>query len=391
MTSDRRPDRRRFLQYSATTGAFLAASSLPSFARARQQPATKPGPSVAKADKPLKILVLGGTGFLGPAIVTHAMARGHALTLFNRNRRNTHLFPDVERIKGDRDPAKDEGLKGLEGGKWDVVFDDCGYYPRHVKASAELLAPNVGHYVYVSSISCYAKTDAEGMDEDAELAKLVDPTVETMGASFENYGGLKVLCEQAAEAAAPGKTCVIRPGYIVGPTDPTDRFTYWPARFDKGGDVLVPGAPTDPLQVIDVRDLAEWMVHVAETKVVGRFNACGPEKKLEWGRVIDACVAAAASPTKARWASLDVLAKHPEAQFHIWAPYAGETKGFHTVSNARAVKAGLKFRTIETIVRDTLEWYRAEPEDRRAKLWTAAEQQLGYTPEKEKELLATLA
>src|SRR6185436_15513984 len=169
---------------------------------------------------------------------------------------------------GDRDPKKGEGLKALEGRKWDAVLDTSGYYPRHVKASAELLAPNIGHYVYVSSISCYAKTDVEGMDEDGALAKLDDPTVETMGKDYANYGGLKALCEQAAEAAMPGRTCVVRPGYIVGPTDPTDRFTYWPARFDKGGDVLVPGAPSDPIQVIDVRDLAEWMVLVGEQGTV---------------------------------------------------------------------------------------------------------------------------
>jgi 2'-hydroxyisoflavone reductase len=376
--------RRRFLQYSASAGALLAASS---FARPGARQAATSAPR--KAAKPLKILILGGTGFLGPAIVNYAESRGHALTLFNRNRRNTDMFPHVERIKGDRDPDKDEGIKGLAGREWDVVFDDCGYYPRHVKASAELLAPKVGHYVYVSSISCYAKNDVEGMDEDAELAVLADPSVETMGDGYQNYGGLKALCEQAAEAAAPGKTCVIRPGYIVGPTDYSDRFTYWPARFDQGGDVIVPGAPTDPLQVIDVRDLSEWMVHVAENRVTGRFNACGPEKRLEWGKVIDACVASASKPAKPRWASLEVLEKFPEASFHIWAPYAGESKGFHTVSNARAVKAGLKFRPIEGIVKDTLEWFRGLPAERQAKLFEQASRML--PPEKEKEILAALA
>ena len=348
--------------------------------------------SVARARRPLapeeklKILILGGTGFLGPAIVNAAEPRGHVITLFNRGKTNTALFPHLEKLQGDRDPSKGEGIKSLANRQWDVVFDDCGYYPRHVKASAELLAPNVKHYVYVSSISCYAKNDVEGMDEDAECAKLADPTVETMGEGYANYGGLKALCEQAAEAAMPGRTCVIRPGYIVGPTDPTDRFTYWPVRFDKGGDVLVPGAPTDPVQVIDVRDLAEWMVKVAEARALGRFNACGPESKLEWGKVIDACVKSASNQATPRWASLAVLEQFPDAQFHIWSPYAGETVGFHMVSNARAVEAGLKFRSIDTIVADTLKWFREQTPERQARLFQRA-----LPAEKEAEVIKALA
>ena len=363
--------RREFLQYSSALGA-LAASSALACKSADERPS-----------KQLSILILGGTGFLGPALVAAAEPRGHKLTLFNRGKTNPGLFPHLEKLQGDRDPSKGDGLKALAERKFDVVFDDCGYYPRHVKASAELMAPNVAHYVYISSISCYAKNDVEGMDETAECAKLADPTVETMGEGYANYGGLKALCEQAAEAAMPGRTCVVRPGYIVGPGDPTDRFTYWPARADKGGEFLVPGAPSDPVQVIDVRDLAEWLVLSAERKTVGRFNACGPEKRLGWGKVIDACVKCASVKPTPRWASLEVLAKFPEAQFHIWAPYAGDSKGFHTVSNARAVAAGLRFRPIDAITADTLAWFKSLPAERQAKLFQRAEPMLSAAKEAE--------
>lgn len=366
-------DRRAFLHVSLAAGAWLATRPV---AQAED----------AAAVKKLKVLILGGTGFIGPALVEIARAHGHTVTLFNRGKTNKDLFPDLEKIVGDRDPRKGDGLKGLEGRTWDVVFDDCGYYPRHVTASAELFARNgVGHYVYVSSISCYAKNDVEGADETSELARLSDPTVETMGAGYENYGGLKVLCEEAAERAMPKKTTIIRPGYIVGPGDPTDRFTYWPARFDRGGKVLVPGAATDPLQVIDVRDLAAFMLRCAEKNTLGVFNACGPEKRLPWGDVIEACKkASSAKDVVVKWLPLERLAEFPGVEFPIWAPYAGETKGFHTVSNARAVGAGLAFHTIDATVVDTLAWWRALPAERQKRL----DRQLD--PKKEAEILEKL-
>lgn len=351
-------NRREFLRYSAAAGALLGLNGCASHAQDKS--------AAGAAPRKLNMLVLGGTGLIGPALVEYAQSRGHTVTLFNRGKTNTHLFPDVEKLRGDRNPDKNEGIKALEGRKFDVVFDDTGYYPRHVKASAELMAPNIGHYVFISSISCYARNDVEGMDESAELATMEDPTLETMGKQYEYYGPLKALCEQAAEAAMPGKTCVIRPGYIVGPGDTSNRFAYWPMRADKGGDFVVPGAPTDPIQVIDVRDLSEWMVHVAERKLVGRFNACGPDKKLEWGKVIDACVKSASKPCKPHWASLEKLEALPRVGFQIWIPYAGETKGFHMVSNAAAVKNGLRFRDIETIVKDTLAWCKSLPAEQQA-------------------------
>ena len=348
-------DRRDFLRLSLAAGAALAAPRL-SFALQ------------GEPKKKLKLLVFGGTGFIGPKLVDYALSRGHEVTLFNRGRSNTHLFPDLPKVLGDRDPDKGEGLKGLAEGEWDVVLDDNGYYPRHVKAAAELLKGRVKHYIYVSSVSAYAAFDQGGLDEDSALAELEDPTVETMGEGFQYYGGLKVLCERAAQAAFPDGCTVVRPGYIVGPGDPTDRFTYWPVRIDRGGEALVPGAKDDPVQVIDVRDLAEWMVHLAEARTTGVFNACGPAERLAWGKVIDACVAAAAEPANVHWVSAEELQGEGSPPLPIWAPPSGEEGGVHTVSNARARAAGLSFRPIALTVSDTLGWFKSLPAERQAGL-----------------------
>ena len=340
------------------------------------------GSAFAKAAEPKRILVLGGTGFLGPAIVEAAKARGHTLTLFNRGKTRPGLFPDVEKRQGDRDPLKGEGLKSLETGEWDAVIDDSGYYPRMVEASARLLAPRVKQYIYISSISCYKEPSPIGGDENTPLAVLADPKVETMGKNFENYGGLKAACEQATERALPGRTTIVRPGYIVGPDDPTGRFTYWPVRFDKGGEIVVPGAPTDPFQLIDVRDLAEWLVLAVEQRTTGAFNAVGPAQPMQWGRCIAACQKATKTQSSLTWIPGEFIAKQQDIDFPIWSPYVGETKGFHTWKNERAVKAGMRFRPIEQTVVDTLAWYRAQ-----LKLEQGARIKLAFTEEQEAEVL----
>ncbi|MBL8860587.1 MAG: NAD-dependent epimerase/dehydratase family protein [Planctomycetes bacterium] len=368
-----RTDRREFLTASLAAGAILATR-----AHATQAP--------AQSAKPLDVLVFGGTGLIGPPLVELLVARGHKVVLFNRGKTKTDLFPDLERIVGDRDPSKDRGVAGLEGRKFDLVFDDTGYYPRHVRTSSEILAKaGSGHIVFVSSISAYAKNDVVGADETAELARLADPTVETMGAQYENYGGLKVLCEEAAAQAFEGRATIVRPGYIVGPGDSTDRFTYWPLRFRRGGQVLVPGAPTDPIQVIDVRDLADLMVKVGEARARLALNACGPKGKLEWGQVIEECQKAAGGrDVSVRWASLAELQKLGPLPFPIWAPFDGESKGFHTWSNQRAIAAGATFRPIAATIRDTLAWFDTLPEERRGKL------RAGLTAELEAQALAKL-
>jgi 2'-hydroxyisoflavone reductase len=234
-----------------------------------------------------RILILGGTGFLGPATVQAALARGHDLTLFNRGRTRPGLFPKVEALLGDRDPKKGEGLNALRNRKWDAVIDNSGYFPRHVAASAQLLAPNAGQYIFISSISAYADNSLEDQDEEAKLATIPDPTVETI--TEQTYGALKVLCEKAAAAAFPGRAAIVRPGYIVGPDDPSGRFTYWPVRIDRGGEVLAPGAPSDPVQFIDVRDLGAWLITLVERGTTGTFNAAGPRNRLAWGDQFQAC------------------------------------------------------------------------------------------------------
>jgi 2'-hydroxyisoflavone reductase len=373
--------RRHFLQYSLTAASMLALGS-----EALAGPDTK---HPASAKHKLKILVLGGTSFLGPAFVTAAQARGHTLTLFNRGKTRPQLFPDVEKLHGDRDPKKGEGLKALEGRSWDVVLDNSGYYPRMVRASAELLAPHVKHYVYISSISAYANNDVPNEDESGPTAKLADPTVETMGKNFENFGGLKRLCEEAAEKALPGRVANIRPGYIVGPDDPTDRFTYWPVRFERGGEMLAPGSPKDPLQFIDVRDLAEWLVLVMENELTGIYNATGPEKPWTLGALLSTCKELTGKDTKLTWVPSEFLVKNGEdgeiGDIPIWAPPLGKMKGFHLRSISKAIKAGLKFRPAPVTVKDTLAYFHGLPEERRNKL------RAGLSPEREKELLALWA
>jgi nucleoside-diphosphate-sugar epimerase len=335
-------------------------------------------PLVSAAPGAKRILILGGTGYLGPATVEAATARGHQLTLFNRGRTRHGLFPNVETLLGDRDPKVGEGLNSLRNRKWDVVIDNSGNIPRHVVASAKLLAPNTAHYIYISSISAYADNSIEGQDESGKLATTNDPTVETV--TNETFGPLKVLCERAASEAYPGRATIVRPGYIVGPDDPSGRFTYWPVRVDRGGEVLVPGAPSDPVQFIDVRDLGAWLITLAEQSTFGAFNATGPKDRLPWGDLVQACSKATTTAHSLTWVPADWV-RRERAGFPIWAPYAGSTKGFHRWSNARAIEAGLKFRPYSQTVADTLAWYKSQPQEGRTKL-------AGPTPEKESELLA---
>ena len=354
---------------------------------ASSQSSTTPQP--AAPPKPKRILILGGTGFLGPKTVAAALARGHQVTIFNRGKREKiqPLEMQVEHLYGNRDPdlpaeddkgpdgkllhpdASPKGLEQLAGKTWDAVIDNSGYFPRHVGASAQLLAKQgVGQYVYISSISCYDENaiPPQGGDENTKLATLADPKVETLGDEFQNYGGLKVLCEKAASAAFPNRTAIVRPGYIVGPGDPTDRFTYWPMRCAGGGEVLAPGSPDDPLQWIDVRDLAEWLVKLVEDGTAGTFNAVAPATPAKWGDVLGACVKAGGG-AKLTWVPEAWLEKHElggDDAFPIWAPPTGKTAGFHRWSNARAQKAGLEFRTIEDTVAAIREWFPKEVERR---------------------------
>jgi 2'-hydroxyisoflavone reductase len=241
----------------------------------------------------------------------------------------------------------------------------------------------VKQYLIISSISAYREPNPENGSEEAPLATLADPTVEDMGKDYGNYGGLKALCEGAAQKAMPGRTGVIRPGFIVGPDDPTGRFTYWPARFARGGEVAVPGAPSDPIEIIDVRDLAAWLVHLVERGTTGVFNACGPDKRLAWGRLVDACRSVGNPDARPVWIPAEFLARQEGPEFPIWAPYLGETRGFHTWRNDRAVKAGLRFRPTLDTVKDTLAWYKTQE-----KLQKGRNQLAGPGTEQEARLIA---
>lgn len=327
------------------------------------------------------VLILGGTGFLGPATVEAALARGHQLTLFNRGRTRPGLFPDLEKLTGDRDPRKGEGLKALAGRQWDAAIDNSGYYPRMVGASAKMLAGAVKQYIFISSISAYAQDSEEGADETARVATIPNPAIEEMGPNWENFGALKALCERAAEEAMPGCVTVVRPGYIVGPDDPSGRFTYWPVRVDRGGEILAPGEPADPVQFIDVRDLGAWLVQVVEDGTTGVFNATGPEKRLGMGELLTACQRATPTKGTPTWVSAEFLEKQQKVELPIWAAYRGKTKGFHTRKIARALEAGLRFRPHQTTVTDTLAWYKTQGPDGRVKL-------AGPTPEQEAAVLA---
>jgi len=373
--------RRGFLQTSAlATGALIAgglAAGLPLAAGATLR-VTQPAPG-----KKLRILILGGTGFIGPWMAEFAVARGHHVTLFNRGRREKFVgtTDGTEHLYGNRDPnlfaqskvvdgkevddeSSPKGLAELEGKKWDAVIDNSGYVPRIVKASAELLAPNVGQYVFISTLSVYADNSKPGLDESDTLATMEDPTNEEVG---RYYGALKALCEQAAEKAMPGRVTNIRPGYIVGPKDSTDRFTYWPVRTSRGGEVLVPGNPTDSVQFIDVRDLADFTIRCVENKILGTFNATGPERKLPVSEMLAACLAASKATgnkgdAKFTHIPYEWLAANecPPGSLPILLPGGeggGDYAGFHARSVAKAVAAGMKYRSTEDTCRALLEWW----------------------------------
>lgn len=360
---ERVPTRRALLGWGAALGAAACFGSLAPNASASRSLQS----ALGRANKAKKILVLGGTRFLGPAIVDAALARGHEVVLFNRGRSDPERYKHLEQLQGDRDG----NLKALEGRKFDSVIDTSGYVPRIVRASAELLAPNVGQYVFISSVSVYADSSKAGADETDPVGQLSDPNIEQMGAQFENYGPLKAACEAAAEAALPGRVANVRPGLIVGPEDPSDRYTYWPLRLARGGEVLCPGAPSDPVQYIDVRDLGEWLVLIAEQNTVGVFNATGPAGGEPIGTMIAACREASGVESSLTWVPADFLeSQGVRAWQHmpVWIPPGPGADAHGNRSIERALKAGLKRRSALDTARATLEWARSVPKEHQDRL-----------------------
>jgi 2'-hydroxyisoflavone reductase len=329
------------------------------------------------ATEPKTLLVLGGTRFLGPAVVEAARRSGWKITLFNRGKSNPGLFPDLEHLHGDRNGD----LKSLEGRSWDAVVDTSGYFPRQVRETATLLSKGARQYVFVSSISVYADLSKPGVDETSPVAVLADPTVEKI--TEGTYGGLKALCEKAAEAAMPGRVTNVRPGLIVGPDDASDRFTYWPVRVAKGGEVLAPNQPVDPVEFIDVRDLGHWIVTCLDAGTVGVFNATSAPIRV--GDMLDACKAASGSDARFTWVDASFLKGHKVEEWSdlpVWTSPEGTDAGGGLVKNARAVAKGLTFRPILATAKDTLDWWKTLPAERRAKL------RAGLTPEREAAVLA---
>jgi 2'-hydroxyisoflavone reductase len=313
-----------------------------------------------------------------------ALERGHTLTFFNRGKTKADRFPEVERIKGDRDGQID----GLKDREWDVVIDNSGYVPRHVRLTAELLAPKVRQYVFTSSISVYPDFSVP-RDEKSPVGKLADETIEKVDG--ETYGPLKALCEQAAEKAMPGRTTIIRPGLIVGPDDNTDRFTWWPARAARGGEFIAPGAPQDPFQVIDARDLAAFTINAVERNFTGTYNLVSNVNGFKFGELVDASIESAnrrakpADPPRVTWLPADFLAAQevaPWSEMPVWLPASGEEAAFAGTSNAAAAAKGLTITPIAKTVDDTMAWHLARPAEEREKL------KAGIAPDKEAKVLA---
>ena len=372
-----------------TRREFIA--SLTAIAAGSLLPQTLNSAETSRKTSSLRILILGGTGFLGPACTESALARGHLVTHFNSGRTEEHrqetgrpsVVPaGVEQLYGNRDPNKTaadrktegkpnapkdpnspKGLSQLQGREWDAVIDTSGFFPRMVKASAELLAPKVKQYVFISTISAYKNTNLPNFDETAPLETLEDPTTEEMGKDFANYGGGKALCEKAAEAAMPGRVTNIRPGFIVGPRDTSGRFIYWPVRASLGGVMVVPGQAADPIQIIDVRDLADWIIHCLEYNIVSVYNATGPEKELSVKAMVEGVRKGVGSDVSFAWIENGFLKAQgmKEGQFPLYAPPTGESAGLHRCNISRALAKGLKFRPVSDTAKATLEWYKSLP------------------------------
>jgi 2'-hydroxyisoflavone reductase len=372
--------RRTFLKLSAIAGGTLGLQRISGFANALD--------STTKAVKPMRILILGGTGFTGPFQVKYALSRGHKVTVFNRGKTHPGELPkEVEQLMGDRNGQ----LDALKGRQWDVVIDNPTTLPVWVRDAAQILKGNADRYVFISTISVYSDNSKPGMDESGPLAKYdgadaMKETQATMRASnFRLYGPLKVLSEAEAEKWFPGKTLIIRPGLIVGPGDESDRFTYWPVRVDRGGEILAPGSPTDPVQFIDARDLAEWTIRMVEQGTTGIFNATGPKSLLTMQGMLDGIKKVTKTNSTLTWVDADFLAEQkvsPWSDMPVWIPPRGDEAGFSMININKAVGKGLTFRPVPDTAQATLEWFRKQTPERQAKL------RAGITAEREGQVLA---
>ena len=362
-------NRREFLKASFLGGAAVAAG-LPKLSSAGEENIQ---------NNSLDLLVLGGTGFIGPHMVREALRRGHNVTLFNRGKTNNELFPDLETIKGDR--AGD--LENLENRRWDAVVDNSGYMPQYVQNSARTLSPNIGHYLFISSISAY-EGFAQPINEDSPLATMEDENAQEF--SWDYYGALKARCEKRAiEEIGEDRLTVLRPTYVCGPGDHTDRFTYWPVRTQKGGEMLWAGTPASEIQIVDVRDLANFTVDSVERRIAGTYNMVTPTGSYTMGNLLEDSQAVLAATVEPVWvddAFVEEQGAEAEGALPIWHPSAGPSAHVSSVSGKRARAAGLKNRPVRETIRDLMTWWNTLPEER------ITNARFGMTAEKEAELIA---
>lgn len=333
--------------------------------------------------KPLRILILGGTGFMGPHQVRYALGRGHKVTVFNRGRETVDWPGQVEALTGDRSTGD---LKALAGREWDVCIDNPTTLPFWVRDAGQALKGKVGQYVFISTLSVYASNARPEEDETGALAAYAgaDALAERQAAPAL-YGPLKAKSEAEAARWFGEAVTIIRPGLLVGPGDPTDRYTYWPVRLSRGGEVLGPGDGSDPCQVIDARDIAEWTVRMCEQRAFGTYNATGPARPLPAREMLARTARGVKGDPRIVWTDADFLQAQkvrPWADLPAWVPARDDTAGFGRRSVARALGRGLTFRPLETTAADTLAWFRTQPPERQAKL------KAGLEPAREAELIA---
>jgi 2'-hydroxyisoflavone reductase len=381
--------RRQFLKASAAAST-AAAFPLPASAASPPPASPLPGlksPTTGKADKPLDILMIGGTGFTGPEQVEYALARGHKVTLLNRNKRRPDLFKGrVDQLVGDLSAD----ISVLKGRSFDTVLDIPTTYPFWVRNVAQYLKGHVGHYVFISTVSVYADNSKPGMDETDATVPMgagIDPYSLDPAYRASQYAPFKAFCERLVQEAYPVST-IIRPGLIVGPLDPSDRFTYWPSRIDRGGEVLAPGDPNDRVQFIDARDLAQWTIHMIEQREAGVFNALGPAEPLSIAEMLYGIKAVTTAGAQFTWVPAEFLKQHGIEEWKdmpVWVDPHGDGAGFHFRSNARAVSKGLNFRPLAVTALETLEWHMTRsPEARQALLEGKLN---GLSPAREAEVL----
>lgn len=381
-------NRRTFLKTSALASGVIGSSVLgvgafTDIANAEGL-ASAGGPSPSQpAQRKLSILILGGTGFIGPNQVRYALARGHEVTLFNRGKTNPGLFPKVKKLVGDRNAP--DGHAALRGKKFDVVIDNPTTLPQWVKGAGEALKGNVGQYIFVSTISVFSGY-ASSLDENGPL---LEPggmdTPPDQARAGNNYGKLKVRSEIEAKAQFGDNVTIVRPGLIIGPGDLTDRFSYWPIRIEKGGEVMAPGTPSDPTQYVDARDLAEFIVRLGESRTLGTFNATGPRSPTNMAEMLYGIKAVTSSDARFTWVDADFLQAHQVrawSDMPVWVAPRGGNAFMLQINCDKAWKAGLTCRPLAVTAKDTLAWYHERPAEEQAKL--AA----GIAPDKEKAVLA---